>query len=68
MAAQRDWYAAAAWRKSSASSDSGNCVEVAGWRSSVLVRDSHNRPGGVLEVSREQWHAFLDRILIEAGD
>ena len=68
MAAQRYRYAAAVWRKSSASADSSECVEVAAWRSSVLVRDSRNPAGGVLEVSREQWRVFLDRILNEARD
>jgi len=62
MAVQRDWYDVAVWRKSNASADSGNCVEVAAWRSSVLVRDSRNRPGGVLEVSGDQWRAFLEQI------
>jgi hypothetical protein len=66
MAAQRDRYAVTVWRKSSASADSGNCVEVAVWCSSVLVRDSHNRAGGVIEVSGEQWRAFLERIRSEA--
>ncbi|HXL92592.1 MAG TPA: DUF397 domain-containing protein [Streptosporangiaceae bacterium] len=66
MAAKRDRYATALWRTSGASADSGNCVEVASWCSSVLVRNSRNRAGGVLEVSREQWRAFLDRIRSEA--
>jgi len=68
MAAQRDRYAAAVWRKSSASADNGACVEVAAWHSSVLVRDSRNRSGGVLEVSREQWRTFLARIRSEAQE
>jgi uncharacterized protein DUF397 len=68
MAAMQDRYAAAVWRKSSASADSGTCIEVAALRSSVLVRDSRNRSGGVLEVSREQWHAFLARVRSEAEE
>jgi Domain of unknown function (DUF397) len=68
MAAQRDRYAGAVWRTSSASADSGTCIEVAALRSSVLVRDSRNRSGGVLEVSREQWHAFLARVRSEAEE
>jgi hypothetical protein len=62
MAVQRDWYDVAVWRKSSASADSGNCVEVAAWCSSVLVRDSRNRAGGVLEVTGDQWRAFLEQV------
>jgi hypothetical protein len=67
MAAQRDEYAAAAWRKSSASADSGACVEVATWQSFVLVRDSRNRPGGPLKVTRGKWHEFLESIRGESG-
>jgi hypothetical protein len=65
MAAQRDPYAAAAWRKSRSSVDSSDCVEVAAWDSFVLVRDSHSRSGGLLQVSREQWWAFLRDIRSE---
>jgi hypothetical protein len=67
MAAQRDEYAAAAWRKSSASADSGACVEVAPWHSFMLVRDSHNRSGGLLRVSKDQWREFLGSIRGESG-
>ena len=50
----------AEWRKSSYSSQSGNCVEVArNLPGLVAVRDS-KEPGGVkLMVSRETWRAFL---------
>jgi Domain of unknown function (DUF397) len=67
MAAQRDEYAAAAWRKSSASISGGECVEVAPWHSFVLVRDSRNRAGGVLNVTRDQWREFLEYIQGESG-
>jgi hypothetical protein len=33
------------WRKSSASADAGECVEVATSGRSVLVRDSHDQSG-----------------------
>ncbi len=50
----------AQWHKSSYSSQSGNCVEVArNLPGLVAVRDS-NTPGGPhLLVSRETWRAFL---------
>lgn len=47
-----------AWRKSAAS-NSGNCVEVAVHDASVLVRDSVDPVGGVLELSPAAWSAFL---------
>jgi hypothetical protein len=50
------------WHKSSASADGGNCVEVAEWKSSVLVRDSQNRSGAMLQVSPAQWRGFVSRI------
>ncbi len=50
----------AAWRKSSYSNPSGNCVEMARLPSGrVAVRDSA-RPGGpALVFTRAQWAAFL---------
>ena len=47
-----------AWRKSTAS-NSGSCVEVAVHDGSVLVRDSVDPVGGVLELSPAAWSAFL---------
>ena len=50
----------AEWRKSSYSSQSGNCVEVARNLSGlVAVRDSKEPDGARLVVSRETWRAFL---------
>ncbi|HCU95455.1 MAG TPA: DUF397 domain-containing protein [Actinobacteria bacterium] len=48
------------WRKSSHSSGTGNCVEVATADGSVGVRDSkqHGR-GPVLEFARAEWKAFI---------
>jgi Domain of unknown function (DUF397) len=46
------------WRKSS-TSDPSECVEVAAWQDFVLVRDSKNRAGPVLEVGLDGWRAFL---------
>ena len=50
----------AEWRKSSYSSQSGNCVEVArNLPGPVAVRDSKEPDGARLVVSRETWQAFL---------
>jgi len=54
-------YSTLAWRTSSASGGSGECVEVAQWESSVLIRDSHDRSGPVLVVNAAQWLGFLER-------
>jgi Domain of unknown function (DUF397) len=49
----------AAWRKSSHSNPSGNCVETATLSSGrVAVRDS-KCPGPVLIFTRAEWAAFL---------
>jgi len=50
----------AEWHKSSHSSQSGNCVEVARnlpWL--VAVRDSKEPCGAKLVVSRETWRALI---------
>ena len=50
----------AEWRKSSYSSQSGNCVEVArNLPGLVAVRDSKAPVGPKLMVSQEIWRAFL---------
>ena len=49
----------AQWRKSSYSSQSGNCVEVArGLPGVVAVRDSKDPEGAVLVFPAQQWRAF----------
>ena len=49
----------AAWRKSSYSNPSGNCVETARLSAGrVVVRDS-KRPGPVLIFTHGEWAAFL---------
>ncbi len=50
------------WRKSSASSASGGCVEVAKSGSSVLVRDSADRLGAVLTFTCAQWRMLVGGI------
>jgi hypothetical protein len=47
------------WRKSSYSGgEGGNCVEVGNDARRVLIRDSQNRGGQVLNVSAEAWRRF----------
>ena len=50
------------WRKSSRSSNSGNCVEVGFGESVVGVRDTKDREGTVLVVSAQRWADFLSRL------
>ena len=59
MPTQRSRHSSLIWRKSSASADGGNCVEVAIWKSCVLVRDSGDQSGTVLEFTSAQWLALL---------
>ena len=49
-----------AWRKSTASDTSG-CVEVAVVDGSVLIRDSVNPNGPMLELPPVAWSFFLTR-------
>jgi hypothetical protein len=50
----------AEWRKSSYSSQSGNCVEVArNLPGLVAIRDSKEPDRATLVVSRETWRVFL---------
>ena len=53
----------AEWRKSSYSSQSGNCVEVArNLLQFVAVRDSKEPDGAWLVVSREAWQAYITAV------
>jgi uncharacterized protein DUF397 len=49
----------AVWRKSEASTSSGDCVEVAFTDESVLVRNSQEPRGPQLSFSYSEWTAFL---------
>ena len=52
--------ARAAWRTSSYSGGSGNCVEVAGnLAGAVGVRDSKDRGGPALIFTAGAWRAFI---------
>lgn len=70
MAAERNSHNEIAWRRSSASNTAGDCVEVAVQGRFVLIRDSHDKQGGVLKVVPERWCEFLDYVrsrLIDAA-
>ncbi len=57
-------YCPVTWRKSSRSNDGGygDCVEVAGLRNEVALRDSKNPSGPVLAITRAEWRSFLGGI------
>lgn len=55
------------WRTSKASADGPNCVEIASDDESVLVRDSRNPSGTMLEFPPGQWTSFLRRVRDENG-
>jgi uncharacterized protein DUF397 len=46
------------WRKSSYSSDDGNCVEVADFDAHRAVRDSKDPTGTALTFTATEWAAF----------
>lgn len=52
-------FAAATWRKASASQNNGNCVEVARAGQLAGVRDTKNREAGHLTVPAAEFDAFL---------
>ncbi len=65
MTAQPNRFRDIAWHKSSASGGASECVEVTSRPSSVLVRDSADRPGPVLEFTAAQWRGFVRRVKSE---
>jgi hypothetical protein len=50
------------WHKSSFSSASGQCVEVAPVAGTIAVRDSKNPDGPELVFTRQAWAAFVDGV------
>jgi hypothetical protein len=50
------------WRKSSYSSDYGNCVEVADLPNTYAVRDSKNPDSAVLTFTHAEWAAFATAV------
>jgi hypothetical protein len=55
------------WRTSKASGGSGNCLEIVGEEGLVLVRDSRNPSGTILEFPPGPWTSFLRRVRSENG-
>ncbi|MYW06608.1 DUF397 domain-containing protein [Streptomyces sp. SID3343] len=51
-----------AWRRSSYSGATSNCVETAPTASAVLVRDSKVVASPVLELGAGAWHTFIGRV------
>ncbi len=51
------------WRKSTHSSgNGGECVEVADHARSVLVRDTKDRSGPLLQFTAGAWRRFADQV------
>lgn len=48
-----------AWRTSSYSAANGACVEVSDTAAATFVRDTKDRLGGNLSVTRAAWRTFL---------
>jgi uncharacterized protein DUF397 len=55
-----------AWRKSSYSSDTINCVEVAPTPDAVAVRDSKDPDGPILWFGTDAWQRFVNAVRTDA--
>jgi Domain of unknown function (DUF397) len=60
--AQASFPPARAWRKSSYSNPSGNCVEAAELGGGVALRDSRFPDGPTLAFTSATWGAFLRKV------
>jgi hypothetical protein len=68
MAAHDRDLSRAAWRKSTYSSQDGNCVEVAtNLLDIIAIRDSKDSDGPGLIFTSEEWAFFTDRIKSETS-
>jgi hypothetical protein len=47
------------WRKAKRSMNNGDCVEVAPANRQVLIRDSMDQDGPVVQYSEISWRSFL---------
>ena len=56
------------WIKSSYSANGANCVEVGKLDEAVVLRDSTDPDGPVLQLTHGQWAAFLDALKAGAFD
>jgi hypothetical protein len=52
----------AQWRKSSFSTNNGECAEAGSSESVVVVRDTMNRRGGMLMIPAGAWQTFVDSL------
>ncbi len=50
------------WRKSSYSSNQGQCVEIAPFPNGMVVRDSKDPDGPILRFSADAWRAFVREV------
>ncbi|WP_425286454.1 DUF397 domain-containing protein [Actinopolyspora xinjiangensis] len=62
----REHLAPHTWRKSSRTTDIGQCVEVALTGRAVGIRDTKDRAGGILTVTPTVWAGFVERL--KTGD
>jgi hypothetical protein len=55
------------WRKSTYSGGGGSeCVEVGGTSTTVLVRDTKNRNGAILNLEADAWRRFTAKLKTSA--